>query len=786
MIKMKHIVNNMEKCSILAVVLIISITIVAATPPIPESYWGYATLNGAPAAYGTSITVEVYGTGEVVGSTTVEYANGGYSLDLKFDDPDTGEDEGANEGDKLTWKISGIECSTPAPGTDTATPGGTNSNFNLTAVSANNPPSVTVLYPNGGESIQIGTQVQVSAHATDGSAVTGVTFYYSNDSNWNSIGAGTRVPGTAKAGIWNITWNTNGLTSGLNYLIKAVASDGTPTGEDPSDSTFSLTCTPPSPPTLNDPGTTDPDGSYTVSWSSVSGATSYTLEEDTSISFSSPTVVHSGAGTSKYITGKSGGTYYYHVKVCNACGCSGWSNVEDIEVEIGTVITVDDSDGADYTMIQEAVDNAGSGYTIKVFSGNYSEHVVIDKSLKLIGENKDTTIIVGGGNGSCAHVTADKVEISGFTIMNCFEGVYVELSKGIIIDNNIISDNFDGIYLVNSDSNTITHNVITNNIWYVSGIHLISSTNNTISNNDIVENDKGVYLYNSINNLIYHNNFINNTCQAYDNTGTNSWDNGYPSGGNYWNDYMGSDAYSGADQNVPSSDGIGDIPYSINSDMDNYPLIQPWENYFGVIAPTISNIKVSPTYALPGDSINISADVFDSSGVRWVRAFISKGEEDIRAIFLSGPGGAGGMYTGTWSTMIFTEGGIYNITISAIDTEGNEVSAKPCKVEILLDTEGPIVSDITVSPTSAEPGTQIHISAEVFDELSGVWWVKAIINKEGGVLTVFMSDPDEDGIYTGTWHTTTSTGGGIYNINISATDNSGNEAFAGGPEVEIA
>jgi hypothetical protein len=31
-----------------------------------------------------------------------------------------------------------------------------------------------------------------------------------------------------------------------------------------------------------------------------------------------------------------------------------------------------------------------------------------------------------------------------------------------------------------------------------------------------------------------------------------------------------------------------------------------------IIAPTISNVKVSPTYALPGNSINISADVFDS------------------------------------------------------------------------------------------------------------------------------------------------------------------------------
>jgi hypothetical protein len=200
-------------------------------------------------------------------------------------------------------------------------------------------PSVTILHPNGGESIPVGTQVQVSAHATDDTAVTSVIFSYSNNSgsDWNLIGAGTRVSGTAKDGMWNRTWNTNGLDAGSNYLVKANASDGTLTREDQSNSTFSLTCTPPSTPTLNDPGTADTDGSYTVSWSSVSGATNYTLEEDTSSSFGSPTVVYSGSGTSKYITGRSDGTYYYRVNACNACGCSGWSNVEDIEVSIPDV-----------------------------------------------------------------------------------------------------------------------------------------------------------------------------------------------------------------------------------------------------------------------------------------------------------------------------------------------------------------------------------------------------------------------------------------------------------------
>jgi len=509
------------------------------------------------------------------------------------------------------------------------------------------PLEVTVIHPTGGESIPIGTQVQVSARATDDTAVTSVTFHYSNNSgsNWNPIGAGTRVSGTAKDGIWNRTWNTNEIGAGSNYLIRAVADDGTSTREDQSDSTFLLTCTPPSAPTLNDPGTTDTDGSYTVSWSSVSGATSYTLEEDTSGSFSSPAVVYSRSGTSTQITGRSNGTYYYRVNACNACGCSGWSNVGDIEVDIpgGNIITVDDSGGADYTTIQEAVNNAGSGYTIKVRPGTYG-HVATNKSLKLIGEYKETTIIDGGGSGQCIYMIADNVEISGFTIQNGIYGVWLESSGACVIENNVISDNYDGIYLKNSNNNTITHNSLSDNIVYFSGIHLSSSNNNaiidndlsenrggislftsynnlicrnnlnnngnkgiylsssssnTICDNNLSENDDGVYLYNSNSNLIHHNNLIDNIKPAYDDTDTNQWDNGYPSGGNYWSNYMGGDHYSGPNQGIPGSDGIGDTPYYISSGslvlgyshvmdygdapfhtsnediVDRYPLMQP-------------------------------------------------------------------------------------------------------------------------------------------------------------------------------------------------------------------
>ncbi len=59
---------------------------------------------------------------------------------------------------------------------------------------------------------------------------------------------------------------------------------------------------------------------------------------------------------------------------------------------------------------------------------------------------------------------------------------------------------------------------------------------------------------------------------------SNIWDDGYPSGGNYWSDYNGTDLFSGPHQNETGSDGIGDTPYLIRFDsQDNYPLMKNWD-----------------------------------------------------------------------------------------------------------------------------------------------------------------------------------------------------------------
>jgi hypothetical protein len=101
---------------------------------------------------------------------------------------------------------------------------------------------------------------------------------------------------------------------------------------------------PPSPPTLTDPGTTDTDGDFTVSWTvstDPSGyVVNYELEMSDSNAFTTILDTWTPTSTSQAVSGLSNGTYYFRVHaIDDDSAISDWSNIEDIEVAIPPTTT---------------------------------------------------------------------------------------------------------------------------------------------------------------------------------------------------------------------------------------------------------------------------------------------------------------------------------------------------------------------------------------------------------------------------------------------------------------
>jgi parallel beta-helix repeat protein len=159
-------------------------------------------------------------------------------------------------------------------------------------------------------------------------------------------------------------------------------------------------------------------------------------------------------------------------------------------------------------------------------------------------------------------------------------GIWLGLSSNNTICENKITRSHrptmfgaDGICAVYASNNIISGNNITANAG--DGITLLYSSNNSISGNNIAENTHwSMNVGDSSSNTICHNNFINNTRQILSYAcSVNVWDDGYPSGGNYWSDY--GERYPSAEELDGS--GIWDTPYEIDEDnQDNYPLTEPW------------------------------------------------------------------------------------------------------------------------------------------------------------------------------------------------------------------
>jgi parallel beta-helix repeat protein len=169
------------------------------------------------------------------------------------------------------------------------------------------------------------------------------------------------------------------------------------------------------------------------------------------------------------------------------------------------------------TPIQAAVNNANASDTICITDGTYTENVDITTdgiTIQSANGSAVTTVQALNENDHVFNVTADYVNISGFTVLNATgaSGICLETSEYSFIMNNTISANDVGISLQNSAHITIENNTISHNYHSspFSGIHLENSDYSTIANNTIIDNDDGVYLLYSSFNIIRDNDASSN------------------------------------------------------------------------------------------------------------------------------------------------------------------------------------------------------------------------------------------------------------------------------------
>jgi len=283
-----------------------------------------------------------------------------------------------------------------------------------------------------------------------------------------------------------------------------------------------------------------------------------------------------------------------------------------------------------FATIQEAIEaidlelDPNTRMNVQIAPGTYYENVVIDKILTLVGENRKTAIIDGRYGEVAVNVTIGDVKITNLTVANSINGIWAFDCDNLKITNNILLNNSDngislfggnnalvsgnvaknnsfgitvqsaytvclnnsaynGIYglQISGENVTVCGNKISNNTEY--GMVFYTSQHSSIYCNNITDNLYGFGIWDSVrDNLFYHNNFICNTLHVHfpiwiPEIYENVWNNGYPSGGNYWSNHNQTDSHSGPYQNGIGSDGIGDTPHVIDEyNADNYPLMNPW------------------------------------------------------------------------------------------------------------------------------------------------------------------------------------------------------------------
>ena len=308
------------------------------------------------------------------------------------------------------------------------------------------------------------------------------------------------------------------------------------------------------------------------------------------------------------------------------------------------------------------------------------------------------------------------VTVTANDVSNNLWGIRLDQSANVTVASNNVSSRWTGIWIESSTNVTIASSNVSSNYWH--GIYLGSSTNVTIAGNNVSSSWYGIWLESSADVAVHHNNIVDNGNQAYDDSGTeNVWDDGYPSGGNYWSDYAGVDLYGGPDQDQPGSDGIGDSPYTIDENsQDRYPLMQPAA--VDAVQPTV--IVTSPTerqiFSTAHVLVSGTASDAGGGGLGRVEVRLNSGTWVL----------ASGTYS--WSVSVNLISGSNAIEARAWDNAANPSAITV--VNVVYDPEAPTVT--IDSPTHGfwSRTATVTLAGTAGDAISGVQRVE--VSCDGG------------------------------------------------------
>jgi hypothetical protein len=300
--------------------------------------------------------------------------------------------------------------------------------------------------------------------------------------------------------------------------------------------------------------------------------------------------------------------------------------IQEAKSEATDAIVID-NDGS--ILGTEKIHREGNLYTL---TENIYQYPIIIQRNNIIFDGKGFTLQGASGwlsGFNALNITASNVTIQNFNINGFWDAAILGNYNDNTIFNNTITGTNKAIAIYADNYNVMSNNIKHNTY----GIRILNGYNHNFSRNQLLNNFFGFLVENStgntaiVNNLennmdafslinsdfkVYHNNFINQNKEVGGGWETHilttdtiipSWDNGYPSGGNYYSDYTTRYPDASEINNL----GIGNTSYTINNNPtvnDRYPLLNPVNIITKTIEPPIATSSTPNETQTPTTSPN--------------------------------------------------------------------------------------------------------------------------------------------------------------------------------------